>query len=128
MNEMAKEKVLSTADLVGSDDEPYEGEEEQVQATDYEQEQADLLFEKSLADSFQSQWLEIQSKFVDEPRMAVKEADSLVAEVIKGIAELFAEERSKLESQWSQGEDVDTEDLRQIFKRYRSFFHRLLAI
>jgi len=128
MNQMAKEKKLSTADLAHPNDEPYEDEEEQIQATDFEYEQADLLFEEDLADSFQTQWLEIQTKFVDDPRTAVKEADGLVAEVIKGIAEIFAEERAELETQWSQGEDVDTEDLRLILKRYRTFFHRLLAI
>ena len=128
MNQMAKEKKLSTDDLAHPNDEPYEDEEEQIQATDFEYEQADLLFEEDLADSFQTQWLEIQTKFVDDPRTAVKEADGLVAEVIKGIAEIFAEERAEIETQWSQGEDVDTEDLRLILKRYRTFFHRLLAI
>ena len=128
MNQIAKEKKLSTADLAYPNDEPYEDGEEQVQAEEYGFDEADLLFEDSLTDSFQSQWTEIQTKFVDDPRTAVKEADGLVAEVIKGIAEIFAEERAELETQWSQGEDVDTEDLRLILKRYRTFFHRLLAI
>jgi hypothetical protein len=128
MNQIAKEKKLSTADLAHAADEPYEVEEEQAQAEAYDYDETDLLFEDSLTDSFQGQWLEIQTKFVDDPRTAVKEADGLVAEVIKGIAEIFAEERAELETQWSQGEDVDTEDLRLILKRYRTFFHRLLAI
>ena len=58
----------------------------------------------------------------------MEQADSLVAEVIKRLAETFANERTKLESQWSRGEDVDTEDLRVALQRYRSFFDRLLSL
>jgi len=43
------------------------------------------------------------------------------------LARTFAEERSRLESQWDQGTDVSTEDLRTAFQRYRLFFERLLA-
>ena len=39
----------------------------------------------------------IQGGFVDEPRKAVQDADGLVAAAIKRLAEVFAEERSKLE-------------------------------
>lgn len=69
----------------------------------------------------------MQTSFVDEPRAAVEKADSLVASVVKRIAEQFATEREQLETQWDRGEDVDTEDLRQAFKRYRAFFDRLPA-
>jgi hypothetical protein len=57
----------------------------------------------------------------------VEHADSLVANVVQRIAEQFAAERALLEKQWDRGEAVDTEDLRQAFKRYRAFFDRLLA-
>ena len=70
----------------------------------------------------------IQAAFVDEPRRAVEQADSLVASAMKRLAEVFAEERSKLEHQWDRGDNVWTEDLRIALQRYRSFFHRLLAI
>lgn len=72
-------------------------------------------------------WDTIQTGFVDEPRHAVEEADSLVAQTMKRVAEIFAQERSNLEQQWSRGEDVSTEDLRVALKRYRSFFDRLLT-
>jgi len=65
---------------------------------------------------------------VDEPRNAVQEADGLVASAMKRLAEVFAQERSKLEQQWDRGDDVSTEDLRLALQRYRSFFHRLLSI
>jgi len=85
------------------------------------------LLANEQAGTYRSQWESIQTGFVDEPRQAVEHADHLVAEVIKRIAEVFADERSKLEEQWSRGNEVDTEDLRVALKRYRSFFERLLS-
>jgi hypothetical protein len=76
---------------------------------------------------FQGRWTSIQSEFVDEPKAAVTEADSLVAEVIQQLAERFANQRSELEQAWSSGSEVSTEDLRLALQHYRSFFHRLLA-
>src|SRR5437016_3680037 len=70
------------------------------------------LFESSEVDAFRSRWTDVQASFVDDPRSAVQEADNLVASIMKRLAELFAEERQSLESQWEQGEDVSTEDLR----------------
>jgi hypothetical protein len=76
---------------------------------------------------FRAKWNSIQIKFVDEPRGAVKEADTLVAGMIRRMTELFANERSGLEQQWSRGDNVSTEDLRIAMQRYRSFFDRLLS-
>jgi hypothetical protein len=69
----------------------------------------------------------VQTSFVDEPRKAVEQADNLVASVVKRIAEQFAAERQKLEGRWDKGDDVNTEDLRQALRSYRSFFDRLLS-
>jgi hypothetical protein len=77
---------------------------------------------------FQSRWETIQTGFVDEPRRTVEQADELVAEVMKRLAEGFAAERERLEQQWGRGEDVSTEDLRLALQRYRSFFQRLLDV
>jgi len=77
---------------------------------------------------YRTRWDGIQTGFVDEPRKAVEEADALVAQVIKRLTEVFADERATLEQQWGRGEQVSTEDLRQALRRYRSFFERLLAI
>lgn len=65
---------------------------------------------------------------MDEPRRAVEQADSLVATTVKRLAEIFADERTKLEQQWSRGDQVSTEDLRIALRRYRSFFSRLLSV
>jgi hypothetical protein len=77
--------------------------------------------------SFRARWDEVQTSFVDEPRQAVEQADNLVANVVKRIAEQFSAERTQLEKQWDSGDSVSTEDLRQALKRYRSLFDRLLS-
>jgi len=89
--------------------------------------QTPLLAEGKAA-GFRERWSGIQAGFVDEPRQAVEQADGLVAEAIKQLAEVFAEERSTLEEQWSCGDEVSTDDLRLGLQRYRSFFERLLAV
>lgn len=86
------------------------------------------LFPGSELDSLRTRWKEIQTAFVDEPRKAVEQAEGLVAQAMKRLAEVFAEESSKLEAQWDRGDDVSTEDLRIAFRRSRSFFDRLLSI
>ena len=86
------------------------------------------LFSQEEAGTLRARWDTIQVGFVDEPRRAVEEADSLVATAMKRLAEQFSEERSRLEGQWDRGGDVSTEDLRVALRRYRSFFGRLLAV
>jgi len=86
------------------------------------------LFADDELDRLRSRWKEVQTGFVDEPRKAVEEADGLVASAMKRLAEGFAEERSKLEQQWDQGDSISTEDLRVALQRYRTFFHRLLSV
>ena len=85
------------------------------------------LFPDDELHSFRTRWDEVQTSFVDEPRQAVEQADSLVANVVKRIAEQFSAERAQLEKQWDSGDSVSTENLRQALKRYRSFFDRLLS-
>jgi len=97
-------------------------------ATEQAEDGYPALFKSEDTERFRSRWTDIQAGFVDEPRHAVEGADGLVADTIKRLAEVFAEERSKLEEQWSRGEDVSTEDLRVSLRRYRSFFDRLLSV
>ena len=86
------------------------------------------LFHDEEGRGFRTRWDAIQTGFVDQPRAAVEQANALVGEMVKRLTDTFGSERSKLESQWSQGEQVSTEDLRVALKRYRSFFERLLSI
>jgi hypothetical protein len=92
-------------------------------------EQATPLFSSDEAKEFRVRWDTIQGSFVDEPRRAVEQADSLVAGTMKRLAEVFADERAKLEGQWDREESsVSTENLRLALRRYRSFFGRLLSV
>ena len=115
MNTTVEENHLSTADLAGV-------------ARGDGQQAAHPLFPEDVANDFRSKWDRIQTSFVDEPRKAVQQADELVAQAIKRLAESFAEERNRLERQWDRGDEVSTEDLRIVLQTYRAFFQRLLAI
>jgi hypothetical protein len=79
------------------------------------------------SEQLHERWEEVQASFVDRPQEAVQEADALVADLMQRITANFTRERERLEQQWSQGDDVSTEDLRVALTRYRSFFERLLT-
>lgn len=93
-----------------------------------ERAEATPLFPSDATQDFRDRWADTQTGFVDDPRKAVEQADGLVAEVMKRLAESFADERSRLEQQWDRGDAVDTENLRVALRRYRSFFDRLLSM
>jgi len=73
------------------------------------------------------QWKDIQAEFVEEPKKAVQDADTLVAGLMQRLAQTLATEREQLESQSADGDDVPIEDLRRSLRRYRSFVEGLLA-
>jgi hypothetical protein len=110
------EEHLSTADLVSSG--PGAARDEGPGP----------LLPVQVVQDLRGRWDRVQTGFVDEPRAAVKQADELVAQIMKQLAETFAGERTRLEQQWDRGDDVSTEDLRQTLRKYRSFFQRLLTI
>jgi len=102
--------------------------EEPVAPTDHNVADTTPLFLNDELGDMRSRWDAVQAAFVDEPRRAVEQADGLVAFAMKRLAEVFSDERSKLEKQWDSGDNVSTEDLRIALQRYRSFFHRLLSL
>ncbi len=114
-----EEQRLTTSDLVRDD------RKAESQAPEGEEDRA--LFSEADSAKLQGRWQEVQAAFVDEPRRAVEDADSLVADLMQRLAETFANERSALEAQWDRSGDVSTEDLRVALRRYRSFFDRLLS-
>src|SRR3954467_11144196 len=61
------------------------------------------LFSENEVGDFRNRWSNIQTGFVDEPRKAVEDADNLVAQLMKKLAEGFANERAGLEKQWDRG-------------------------
>ena len=119
------ENRLSTADLAAANGTPGGSTPTMAKAA---QEPNLPLFAQNDTQDFRSRWEKIQIGFVDEPRTAVVQADELVANAIKRLAEVFATERSKLEAEWGKTDNVSTEDLRVALRRYRSFFDRLLSV
>ena len=139
-----QEKTLTTADFAGAA-EPSDQQQREAnrvaQEQHQEQRQADdarpqasgaehlaALFDPDVAGRFRARWDEVQIGFVDDPRQAVRQADELVAQVMKSLAETFSSERASLEDQLEQTDSGSTENLRVALRRYRSFFQRLLSL
>jgi hypothetical protein len=146
------ERTLSTADLAGASEAPQAGEERdrapadrgdcmtQVETRQVETRQQAAgsgsaqaeplaeLFPQDVAGGFRSRWDAVQIGFVDDPKQAVKQADELVAQVMKSLAESFSRQRSNIEGAAPGGDEASTESLRVALQRYRSFFHRLLSL
>jgi hypothetical protein len=120
---------LTIADLVakGQATASKEPAPEPVAETAPEEPPAQLFSAEETA-RFQSRWDTIQTGFVDEPHLAVKHADGLVAEVTNRVAQIFADQRAKLGTHPNQNRELSTEDLRLALRRYRAFFARLLSV
>lgn len=124
-DEELNEQRITTDDMAKT--QPTEIRREEQHQLENRNEQSSLLPE-NVGSEFRSEWDRIQVSFVDEPRKAVEQADSLVAQVMQHVARTFSDERKNLESQWSRGDNVSTEDLRLALQRYRTFFSRLLSV
>lgn len=85
------------------------------------------LFSQNESAHFRTRWNEIQGMFVDEPHTAVQKADDLLSNVIEMLSRNLSKEHNTLEVQWKQGNDVSTENLRQVLQHYRTFFNRLVV-
>jgi hypothetical protein len=143
-----QEKALTTADFASAAEQPDQRQREANQvAQEQRQEQLQVqrvtdaarpqvsgvehlaaLFDPDVAGRFRAHWDEVQIGFVDDPRQAVRQADELVAQVMKSLAETFSSERASLEDQLEQTDSASTENLRVALRRYRSFFQRLLSL
>ena len=87
------------------------------------------LLSSDQAKGLRLRWDAVQVGFVDEPRRSVEQANQLVGDAIRQLAEGFAAERQSRENKWGQGDNaVSTEDLRLALRRYRAFFDRLLCV
>jgi hypothetical protein len=126
------ERQLSTADFAAAGERPAEvpiaTEARERSLEPQRDQQLAELFLAPVADDFRRRWDEIQIGFVDDPRRAVQRADELVAEVMKTLAQTFAEQRGRIESGIGGDAQADTENLRVGLQRYRSFFQRLLSL
>jgi hypothetical protein len=122
------ERRPTTADIASGTNDSGEQAPPAAEAVADDEDEHRPLLEEDATVEVRSRWEKIQGGFVDEPRRAVEEADTLVAELMQQIADSFAKERKGLEGQWDRGDEVSTEDLRIALQRYRSFFDRLLSV
>jgi hypothetical protein len=88
----------------------------------------DMLFSDDDLADLRGRWAGVQAAFVDDPRDCVQKADALVSDLVEQLTTEFAQARSRLEEQWSRGEQASTEDLRMALMHYREFFERLLVV
>lgn len=135
---MKNERKLSTSDIVAAADRRQQDQADVIERERIEQSSSPSqqvmddrptpLFADDELNGYRTRWSAIQTGFVDEPRRAVEEADTLVAELMKRLADVFSDERRQMEANWERADQVSTEDLRIAMRRYRSFFERLLSV
>lgn len=89
---------------------------------------AETLFASADVSDLRERWAGVQAAFVDNPKECVQKADHLVSDLVEQLTAGFAQARSRLEEQWSRGQEASTEDLRLALMHYREFFDRLLAV
>ncbi|HEU5238292.1 MAG TPA: hypothetical protein VFU37_14250 [Pyrinomonadaceae bacterium] len=128
-NEGTKQFITNEpAEHAGQGRASIEEERENTQELQNENQNRTAMFERAETEDFRSRWQRIQTEFIDDPRRSVERADELVAQTMKRLAQIFAQERERLEHEWDRGDNVSTEDLRLALQRYRSFFDRLLSV
>ena len=76
---------------------------------------------------YRSRWAAAQRDFIDEPRTAVTDADTLVGAVLSPTRRDVPHPTPALERQWPDNES-STEDLRITLRRYRTFFDRFPSL
>ncbi|MBM0230069.1 hypothetical protein JNW87_36230, partial [Micromonospora sp. ATA51] len=87
---------------------------------------AATLFEPETAEGFRTRWRDVQLRFVDDPRAAVGEAQSLVEEAIEALSAALQAQKTKLGG-WQDAGSADTEQLRIAVRGYRDFLDRVLG-
>jgi hypothetical protein len=102
-----------------NDDEPtfHEAHESSVP----QREHRTQLFEDLETERLRGQWMEVQARFVDEPKTSVQDAESLLSSVLDEL-------KSHIEGQKGSLDTNDTEDLRVAMQRYRSLFDQILSV
>jgi len=118
----------NTADAVREPEHIADAAEAEPPRVDHESSTAEMLFAGDDVADLRSRWAGVQAAFVDNPKECVQKADHLVSDLVEHLTTGFAQARSRLEEQWSQGHEASTEDLRVALMHYREFFDRLLAV
>jgi hypothetical protein len=87
---------------------------------------AATLLETDTAQGFRDRWRDVQLRFVDDPKAAVGEAQSLVEEAIEALSAALRAQKADLGG-WQSDGSADTEQLRVAVRAYRDFLDRVLG-
>jgi hypothetical protein len=103
-----------------------DGEASRIPAAMSNSPRADFqVFGPGEPDGYHSRWESIQLGFVDDPKAAATEADTVVGELLGRLTERRRALRDELNRQSEQ--DVDTESMRVAVRNYRALFQRLVG-
>ena len=83
------------------------------------------VFDPGELEGYRSRWESLQLGFVDDPKRAAEEADTVVGELLGRLTEHRQALSVDLNRQSEQ--DVDTESMRLAVRNYRSLFRRLVG-
>jgi hypothetical protein len=95
---------------------------------------SDLTFSSLLPDAaeFKTRWQQVQFRFVDDPAGSVTEAADVIAQVtakleaaIQERQRAISERQRVLRDRWNEGQNTDTESLRETLLMYRAFLDQL---
>lgn len=85
------------------------------------------LWRDETLQGFRDRLRDVQLRFVDDPRSAAGEAQTLLAEVVDALSAEVARHQRDLDA-WSSADGGDTEQLRMVVRRYREFLDRVLGM
>ena len=83
-----------------------------------------VLVDGAMRSDFERRWESVQGGFIDDPRRAVADAGSLVADLIERMHNNLTKRGSELGQQGAG--DPDTEAMRVELRQYKAIFHTLL--
>lgn len=74
------------------------------------------------------QWMRVQAAFVDDPRLAVTEAASLIDDVVARLQAAVRERQRALRGRWDADGQADTESLRVTMQQYRTLMEHIATL
>jgi len=78
-------------------------------------------------EQYRSQWRDLQSTFVEDPKQAMGTAASLIDEAVASLTNTVKAQKQALDG-WQVTRSEDTEVMRVALLRYRDFLNRLLGL
>lgn len=100
--------------------------EDEITTSPSEEEQLEAA-RKRHVEELQHRWLVTQAQLLDDPRDAVREAGLLIGDAMQFVTSTFTDHRDRIEREWKNNDELDTDELRTIMRRYRNLFQYVLS-